>query len=246
MPTTFIPDRRSRAVAAAGAVALQLLVGWVLITGLSGNFVKTLTDDIRVFDVAPPPPPKPPIVPVKVAARRPAGAAAPPHARATPTPVVAPIPFIKLPPPPPLVIAAPVAALGADTSSGEATAGQGTGAGGQGDGRGAGSGGDGTGAGGTPARLIHGAITGRDYPPEARIAGVEGDLTTRYVIDTHGRIERCSIIASSGSDILDAATCRFAIARFRYAPARDATGHPVTDTLDDDHRWHIAPDGPGQ
>ncbi len=246
MTVTFTPNRRSRVAAAAGAIALQLVVGWVLITGLSGKLVKRLTEDIKVFDVAQPPVPKPLVVPVKVAIRRPAGAAAPPHARATPTQVVAPVPVIRLPPPPPLVIAAPVAATGAESSSGAATTGQGTGAGGQGDGRGAGSGGDGTGAGGTPARLIHGAITGRDYPPEARRAGVEGKLTTRYDIDAKGRITRCYVTAPSGSDLLDAATCRLVITRYRFAPARDGAGTPVEDTIFEDHGWRITPDAPGE
>ncbi len=236
--TTFAPDRRSRAAAAAAAVALQLIVGWVLVFGLSGRIATTLTRDIAVFDVAPPPapPPKPP-VPVHHAARKAAGAAAPPHARATPTPVVVPPPVVVLPPPPAPVIAAPVAATGSDSAAGAADAGQGTGAGGEGNGRGAGSGGDGTGAGGTPARFLRGRITDRDYPEAARRAGVDGSVTTRYLIDEHGRIARCYVAQSSGDQTLDATTCRLAIERFRFAPARDATGRPVEDTIYEEHRW---------
>lgn len=234
-------NTRSRAIAAAAAITLQALLGWILITGLSGRLVKTLVEDIKVFDVPVVPPTRvPPPVTAKHISRRPSGAAAPPHARATPTPVVAPVPEIKLPPPPPLVIAAAVSALGPDAATGAAEAGEGTGAGGQGNGRGAG-----TGAGGTPARLIRGRITDRDYPPEARRGRIEGNLTTRYVVDQHGRITRCYVTEASGSDLLDAATCRLAIERFRYAPARDAAGRPVEDTIYEDHAWVMAPDAPG-
>jgi len=248
MPTAgFAPDRRSRAVAITAAIALQMLVGLVLINGLSGRVGRTPAADLKIFDIAevkPPPPPR--VVPVVKAARRPAGAAAPPRARAVPTPVVAPPPVVRLPPPPPLVVAAPVAALGTEADAGAADRGEGTGAGGEGDGRGAGPGGDGTGAGGTPARQIAGSISGRDYPPAARVLDIEGEVITRYVIDTHGRIDRCSILQSSGSEVLDATTCRLSIKRFRYAPARDASGRPVEDVIDDTHHWHINRDAQGE
>ena len=243
--TTFSPDPRSRAAALIAAVALQALLGWVLVSGLSARIAHVVEADLKVFDVAPPPPPPAPRpVAIRHAARRPSGAAAPPHVRATPTPVVAPPPAIVLPPPPVAVVAAPLPALGSDASAGAADAGPGTGAGGAGNGRGSGSGGDGTGSGGSPARLLRGAITGRDYPPEAKRAGIEGNLTTRYVVDTHGRIVRCSIVASSGSPVLDAATCRLVIDRYRFAPAHDASGRAVEDTIDEDHGWRIAAGGP--
>ncbi len=238
------PNLSSRAVAAIAALALQLLIGWVLITGLSGRVVRTIEADLKVFEVAPPPPPpasKP--VPVRHAARRAAGAAAPPHKRATPTPAVAPVPIIKLPPPP-AIIAAPLPALGSDPAAGAADVGEGTGAGGQGNGRGSGSGGNGTGSGGTRARLVRGEISGSDYPPEAKAAHIEGNLTTRYLVDARGRIERCYVTESSGSDLLDATTCRLAIKRYRFDPARDAAGNRVADEVYEDHGWRIAEDRP--
>ncbi len=243
--TNFSSGNRSRAVAAAAAVLLQALIGWALITGLSGRLVRTVEADLKVFEVAlpPPPPPVPKPVPVRHANRRAAGAAAPPHKRATPTPVVAPVPVIKLPPPP-AIVAAPLPALGSDPAAGAADAGEGTGAGGQGNGRGSGTGGNGTGSGGTRARLIRGEISGRDYPPEAKRAGIEGNLTTRYLVDTRGRVERCYVTESSGSDLLDATTCRLAIQRYRFAPARDAAGNPVSDEVYEDHGWRIAEEGP--
>ena len=225
------PETRSRTVAAVGAVALQVLIGWALITGLSVRIGHIVDEQMAVFDVAPPPPPpapKPP--PEHHATRRPAHAAAPPHARATPVPVVAPPPVVVLPPLPPVITVAPVAAAGPDPAAGAALAGTGTGAGGAGNGLGGGGG-------GVRARFLRGRIKDSDYPESARRAGRGGDVTTRYLIDTHGRIERCTVVSSSGNPDLDAATCRLAIERFRYAPARDERGHPVEDTVFEDHRW---------
>jgi len=240
------PDLRSRAVAGAVAVVFQGLLAWALIAGLSGSFTRAVTQDLKVFDVTPPPLPKPPAIPPRAQRPKPRGASAPPHARATPTPVVAPLPAITLPPPPPLVVAAPVVALGTDADSGAAAAGSGTGAGGQGSGRGTGDGGDGTGGSAVVhARQVAGRITDRDYPREAIVDRIEGDLTTRYYIDARGRMERCAIVVSSGHEVLDAATCRIAIARFRFRPARDASGRAVPDVIDDDHGWHVAPGPPG-
>jgi protein TonB len=231
-----------RATGAAAAVLIQAALGWLLINGLQARVTREVAAALTVFDVEPVPPPAPPPVPVRHAARRASGAAAPPHARAQPTIVVAPPPVIRLPPPPPLVVAAPVAALGRDAAAGAADRGDGTGAGGQGNGLGAGRGGDGTGAGGTPARQIAGDISWRDYPRAAREAGIEGDVTTRYIISTKGRIDRCTIVRSSGNDLLDSTACRLPIQRFRYDPARDGSGRPVEDVIEDTHHFHIDPD----
>lgn len=239
--STWSPETRSRAAAAVAAVVLQALLAWALITGLSVHFVPRVEAALKVFNldpIVPPPAPKP--VPVRQAKRKPTGAAAPPHKRADPTPVVAPEPIVVQPPLPPPINAAPAAAHGADNAAGAAETGRGTGAGGAGDGRGSGAAGDGTGSGGTPAEWVSGNIDGyRDYPRAAREAGIGGALITRYVIDSRGRVIQCAIVESSGSELLDATTCRLVIARFRFAPARDASGQPVEDVQLDHHRWGV-------
>lgn len=237
------PDPRSRVAAAAATLALQALLVWALIIGLSVRVAPHIEVALAVFDVTPPvAPPKPP-PPTKH--RRPSGASAPEHVRASPTAVVAPVPVIKLPPLPPPIAAAPVAGRGADTAAGAADRGAGTGAGGEGNGlgNGNGNGGSGTGGGaGTPAILLRGQLSGRDYPRAAAAARIEGVLTTRVVVDQRGRVAECRVVRSSGNADLDDTTCRLLQQRLRYAPARDAKGFPTTDVIYDTHHWVLPPE----
>ncbi|UAJ09292.1 energy transducer TonB [Glacieibacterium megasporae] len=234
-----------RIIPATLAVALQLLLGYALIVGLGVAPVPRLAETLKVFDVPPepvaPPPPKPRPVPPHARAPQPRGAAAPPALRARATPVVAPPPAIKIERPP-LIIAAPLPGIGADPSAGAAPVpGPGSGSGGQGNGTGSGSSGTGDGGGGSHAEYLRGDIRDRDYPREARDAGIQGDLTTRYVISPDGRITDCRIVRSSGSALLDSTTCRLVMKRFRYRPARDASGRKVSEVQFDDHHWRLGP-----
>lgn len=141
--------------------------------------------------------------------------------------------------------------MGVDRSSGAAPVeGTGTGAGGRGSGFGSGSGGDGNGGGGngggggSDAVQIGGRITGRDYPPGPLRAQIEGRVTIHYVITLRGRVADCRIVRSSGNVELDATTCRLVTQRFRFRPARDASGRKVADELTEDHTWIVDDGGP--
>jgi protein TonB len=197
-------------------------------------------------------PPPPALKPAPRHARmpKPRGAAAPPNLRARATPVVAPLPKIVVERPP-LIVAAPLPGIGADPTAGTApVVGPGSGSGGQGTGTGSGSSGTGDGGGGSHAEYRRGDIRDRDYPRAARDAGIQGDLTTRYVIGTDGRITDCRVVKSSGSALLDDTTCRLVMDRFRYRPARDANGRKVAEVSFDDHHWRLGPppgpDGPDE
>lgn len=241
-----MPFNRDRIIPATAAVALQLLLGYALIIGLGVAPLPRIADDIKVFEVPPDRVPPPPPRPSKPAPHRPApkprGASAPPALRARATPVVAPPPEIKIERPP-LIIAAPFPGIGADPSAGAAPVpGPGSGSGGQGTGTGSGSSGTGDGGGGgSHAEYLRGDIRDRDYPREARDAGISGDLTTRYVIGPDGRIADCRVVKSSGSALLDEATCRLVKERFRYLPARDANGRKISEVQFDDHHWRLGP-----
>jgi protein TonB len=69
-----------------------------------------------------------------------------------------------------------------------------------------------------------------DYPAAALRAEEEGRVGYRLVIGPDGRVSACTIVQSSGSAALDAATCRIMRARARFAPARDAAGNAVADS----------------
>lgn len=237
---------RSRIKSAIGVAAVHALLGYVLIHGLGFEIAGKASDDrLKLFDVAsePPPPPIEELLPAEPRAPDPEGAAAPPNLKATPTPVVAPPPVIRLPAPSP-VVAAPIPGPGSDASAGASDkAGPGTGAGGEGTGTGSGRAGDGDGGGGaaTRARHLQGDIDRRDYPDAAGDAGVEGSVLVLIYVGTDGGVDDCRVERSSGSAELDSATCRLVERRFRYAPARDARGRAVPDILGWNQDWWIGP-----
>lgn len=66
-----------------------------------------------------------------------------------------------------------------------------------------------------------------DYPASALRARVEGVTLVRLVVGPTGRVQDCSVIASSGNIALDQATCRILRSRARYRPAFDSAGAPV-------------------
>lgn len=138
------------------------------------------------------------------------------------------------------MIAATIAAEGDAASSGASAAGDGTGAGGAGNGTGGGGTGNGLG-GGTPARLIAGAIRDRDYPRDARQRRVQGSVTVRFTVSSDGRVRDCVVTRSSGSGLLDQATCQLIEARFRYSPARDGTGKPRAEQRGWRQDWWLEP-----
>ena len=237
-----VPDRAKAAVA---AVLLQGLLGYGLILGLAPGVTGRVMDSIAVFDVTPEPvaPPVKKVVPLRAKAPRPKGRASAANLKVVPTIVVAPVPIVPMIVVPPIV-AAPVAGDGAAGAAGAAAViGPGTGAGGEGTGLGSGDAGDGDGGGGgMGSRWLKGRIRNADYPREVAAAGVEGNLTTRYVIGANGRVTGCSVTETSGNAVLDAVTCRLVIERYRYRPARDARGKKVGDVVYEDHSWVIAPE----
>lgn len=88
-----------------------------------------------------------------------------------------------------------------------------------------------------------------DYPEAASAAGVEGDVRFEVDIDAKGKVSGCRVTA--GGDLpagLAADTCAVAMKRWRFDPARNATGAKVPGRLSFSIAWRIAlpcprPDG---
>lgn len=101
----------------------------------------------------------------------------------------------------------------------------------------------------TPPQPTRVPITERDYPEAAREAGVEGDVAFDLLIDAKGKVTGCEVTA--GADVpsgLAAGTCAVALARWRFAPARDDAGQKVAGRTSHAIAWRIArrcppPDG---
>jgi protein TonB len=88
---------------------------------------------------------------------------------------------------------------------------------------------------GTPALWF----SNDDYPAEARRRNEEGRVKVRVKIDRHGVPRACGIVSSSGSTILDDATCDLAMRRGRFVPAQGANGKAVWGSWTAAIRWQI-------
>ncbi|WP_326524517.1 energy transducer TonB [Sphingomonas sp.] len=87
----------------------------------------------------------------------------------------------------------------------------------------------------TPHRL-----TGADnYPPDARQRGEQGRVDMVLKVDPSGKVTKCETTASSGSKVLDRASCRFVTAKVRYTPATDAAGVRINGSAAFAIRWAI-------
>jgi protein TonB len=80
-------------------------------------------------------------------------------------------------------------------------------------------------------------VTNSDYPPEATAQKLSGMVAFRLQIGPDGRVEDCTITASSGHDVLDRKTCEVMIQRARFTPALDAQGNAVRGTFASRFRW---------
>ena len=65
----------------------------------------------------------------------------------------------------------------------------------------------------------NGAFIFRKYPPRARAAGEQGDVTFRATYDKKGSILSCEVTKSSGFRRLDDETCELIVKHARFKPA---------------------------
>jgi TonB family protein len=78
-----------------------------------------------------------------------------------------------------------------------------------------------------PATTNRLGLDSRDYPPAALRMAIEGRVLVRIAVSAQGRATDCAPVATSGSPVIDATTCRVALMRARFRPARDAEGRAV-------------------
>lgn len=90
---------------------------------------------------------------------------------------------------------------------------------------------------------LAGYVSMDDYPAEALRKGEQGVVEVRLDIDVAGHVSACTVTQSSGSTILDGATCRLLSRRARFSPARDAQGRPVPDSYTQRIAWRLSSNG---
>lgn len=95
-----------------------------------------------------------------------------------------------------------------------------------------------------PARNPEGSLAGLfsadDYPAEALDRNEQGRVGVRVRINTAGRVRICDVVSSSGSKILDKATCDIIRRRARFRPATNSSGEPTESTYSQTIKWQIA------
>ncbi|WP_337192538.1 TonB family protein [Novosphingobium silvae] len=225
-------------------LAVHVVVVAALVRAFTPEFaaraVRAATSAFTVeLDVPPTPPapePSPAASPVARAVPERSGAAGAPGRKAEPRDVAAPaVPLVLKP-----TQAPPVEGTGAADQAGAQETGAGAGAGGVGAGLGAGSAGNGRGGGGAamPAAKIAGDInSARDYPRASRERRIGSSVIIDLSVGPDGRVSGCRVVQPSPDSEADAITCRLASERFRFRPARDASGMAVSAVYRWKQRW---------
>jgi protein TonB len=209
----------NRGVSIFMTVAVVGSLMYAIVTGLAYDVIKKTAENLKVVDVEqqPPPPQKPPPPPKDMPKVPPPPVTPPPLVQVN-TPPPPTIQTVTAPPPPvyiPPVVAAPPPPPPPPPA---------------------------------PARKVEPAraranlasyVSDDDYPPSAAAAGQEGRTGFRLDIGPDGRVTNCTVTSSSGSSVLDQATCRIMRSRARFTPAHDSNGNPVADTHDDAITWRL-------
>lgn len=229
------PSGGDRVKAISGVVAVHVLVGALLISGLSIDTVGAAVERLKIFEIEQdrPPPPEPPAElrqsPTEDSAPRDEAAAS--NRRSSPAPTVAPTPPIPLPVEQTIKVSQVRGPDGTDPTAGAADSpGPGSGSGGSGSGLGGGGAG-GSGAGFTPARRIA-KIPDSAYRRIVVLSGSRrGSVGLTLKVNVDGRPSDCRIARTSGIAAVDSLMCELALAHVRFSPARDPRGRPVAQDI---------------
>lgn len=234
---------RSRVAVAIFVAGLHLAAIGILIRAFAPDMAETALSQVTsAFDVAvtpptPPPKPSPSASPQNPKVEQ--GRAAPAGKKASPREVTAPVPKIVIA----QSSALPIAGTDNADSSGAREVGAGTGAAGTGQGTGAGGSGSGAGGGGgaKAVKIAGDIVSARDYPARTRALRLGSAVMVALTVGTDGRVSACRIVRASRDPDADRVTCELATARFRFRPARDTNGAPVTSVYGWQQRWFTPP-----
>lgn len=70
-------------------------------------------------------------------------------------------------------------------------------------------------------------VSDADYPAVALDRNESGQVVAKLNVDTTGKVTDCAVVVTSGSQALDAATCKAALANGQFEPAIGPDGRPV-------------------
>lgn len=198
----------TKLVALIIALAIVGGIGAVMVIGLAINAIKKEIERVMTVDIEEPPPPEEPDEPP------------PPQENTAPPPPVAPPPPISIapapppiqtqptipPPSPPALRIPPPAPAGPPPAPPAPSKARGA---------------------RTKNERSWAARIQENYPARALREEIEGTVGVRVTVTPDGRATGCSVTASSGSDILDAAACQGMERYARFEPALDDAGNPT-------------------
>lgn len=87
-------------------------------------------------------------------------------------------------------------------------------------------------------------IRADDFPPSAAADNETGRVSFEAEVDPGGRVSRCTVTVSSGSNSLDQATCNLVTQRAIFQPALDKRGKPTTGVYRNRVVWMASHLGP--
>ncbi len=91
----------------------------------------------------------------------------------------------------------------------------------------------------TPASNPGEWASSNDYPAAALREEIEGVVRFILTVNAQGRVVDCVVTGSSGSDVLDEATCRLIAARASFEPAQGLFDKAARGTWSSAVRWEI-------
>lgn len=212
---------KDRPGAIAGVVAIHAVIGYALINGLSfSQIVERVKNPEGVFvpEVPLPPPPPPPdeVVEPRQEMTPPMHAPTPPMDLSPQRPPLDAVPdIVPIPQPIPYVVPKPTPQPGPsalptfDVVSPKPR--------------------------GNPGAWV----TVNDYRSSWINREMTGTARFKLDIGASGRVDNCTITASSGHPELDKATCALVTQRARFDPAKDETGTKVPGTWSNAVRWEL-------
>ena len=76
-----------------------------------------------------------------------------------------------------------------------------------------------------------------DYPAAAVGTGAQGRVSVMLGLNVQGRVTDCHVLRSSGSSVLDAATCSILHRRASFTPSMDSNGNSVVSYISQTVDW---------
>lgn len=217
----YVDTRNSRrnvpALILVGAVELAL--GYALVTGLAAKFAPRPAERFTGINVPiPKPEPTPEVTPIRTAERTPL--APPPPRPEAPFQAPGPLPLPSFAPSPAPGNGAVLGEVAFPTPSPAPSPLVAT----------------------RPARPKGDPglwVTTSDYPASAIRSELEGVVQFRLAIGSDGRVSTCEVTGSSGHPVLDQATCARLTQRARFTPASDGSGALVPGSYSGAVRWQL-------